>query len=153
MSNKNQIYNEFNFNQKLLEKAIDLLKFSRKHKKMPVQNPGNLDLPLNFPENGFGSESALTKLYHNFLDSSSQLHHPGFMAHMDPPTPSLVWAMSLWQVAMNQNQLHFDTSPNGQLISERVLNWLAPIYGMSGGHFVSGSTIANLTALWVARKI
>lgn len=32
-----------------------------------------------------------------------------------------------------------------------VLNWLTPYFGMQGGHFCAGSTIANLTGIWAAR--
>jgi len=30
--------------------------------------------------------------------------------------------------------------------------WLAPFFGMNGGHMTPGSTVANLTALWSARE-
>jgi L-2,4-diaminobutyrate decarboxylase len=32
------------------------------------------------------------------------------------------------------------------------MDWIVPFFGMSGGHMVPGSTIANLTALWAARE-
>jgi L-2,4-diaminobutyrate decarboxylase len=32
-----------------------------------------------------------------------------------------------------------------------VVSWLAPFFGMTGGHMTPGSTLANLTALWAAR--
>jgi L-2,4-diaminobutyrate decarboxylase len=56
-------------------------------------------------------------------------------------------------VATNQNLLHPDAGPAARLLTEQVVNWLAPSFGMSGGHFVPGSTIANLTALWAARQL
>ena len=33
------------------------------------------------------------------------------------------------------------------------MEWLAPAFGMDGGHVVAGSTVANLTALWAAREV
>jgi L-2,4-diaminobutyrate decarboxylase len=33
-----------------------------------------------------------------------------------------------------------------------VVAWLAPYFGMNGGHLTPGSTVANLTALWAARE-
>jgi L-2,4-diaminobutyrate decarboxylase len=40
------------------------------------------------------------------LEQVSRLDHPGFFAHMDPPTPWVTWA-----AATNQNLLHRDTAP------------------------------------------
>lgn len=37
-------------------------------------------------------------------------------------------------------------------MEERVVAWLAPFFGMNGGHMTPGSTVANLTALWSARE-
>jgi L-2,4-diaminobutyrate decarboxylase len=34
-----------------------------------------------------------------------------------------------------------------------VIQWLAPFFGMQGGHMTPGSTVANLTALWAAREL
>ena len=54
---------------------------------------------------------------------------------------------------MLQNLLHPDAAPAARSLTEKVVDWLAPSFGMSGGHFVPGSTIANLTALWAARQL
>ena len=84
---------------------------------------------------------------------TSPLPPPAFMAHMDPPTPSVAWTTALWQAALNQNLLHPDVAPKARLLSERVVTWIAPFFGMGGGHFVPGSSISNLTALWAAREL
>jgi L-2,4-diaminobutyrate decarboxylase len=72
---------------------------------------------------------------------------------MDPPTPWMTWAAALWAAAMNQNLLHPDTAPAARRLEPQVVGWLAPVFGMGGGHLVPGSTLANLTALWAAREI
>ncbi|KAF0654269.1 L-2,4-diaminobutyrate decarboxylase [Cyanobium sp. Copco_Reservoir_LC18] len=59
--------------------------------------------------------------------------------------------MALWDASLNQNLLHEMTSPFATQAEERVVSWLTPYFGMQGGHVCSGSTIANLTALWAAR--
>lgn len=74
------------------------------------------------------------------------------MAHMDPPTPWITWATALWNASLNQNLLHPATAPIARDIEKRVVDWLAPLFGMDGGHLVPGSTLANLTALWAARE-
>jgi glutamate/tyrosine decarboxylase-like PLP-dependent enzyme len=55
--------------------------------------------------------------------------------------------------AVNQNLLHPDTGPVARLLEPLVVGWLAPVFGMGGGHLVPGSTLANLTALWAARDL
>jgi L-2,4-diaminobutyrate decarboxylase len=72
---------------------------------------------------------------------------------MDPPTPWMTWAAALWSAAFNQNLLHTDTAPAARELERRVVDWLAPPFGMDGGHLVPGSTVANLTALWAAREV
>jgi glutamate/tyrosine decarboxylase-like PLP-dependent enzyme len=49
--------------------------------------------------------------------------------------------------------LHEATSPFATQAEALVLAWLAPLFGMRGGHFCAGSTIANLTGLWAARDV
>lgn len=71
---------------------------------------------------------------------------------MDPPTPWITWATTLWNASLNQNLLHPATAPVARDVEERVVEWLAPFFGMTGGHMTPGSTLANLTALWAARE-
>lgn len=75
------------------------------------------------------------------------------MAHMDPPTPWITWATTLWNASLNQNLLHPATAPVARDMEARVVDWLGPFFGMDGGHMVPGSTVANLTALWAAREL
>lgn len=125
-----------------LNRALELLVSRR-------SNP--VDLPLTLPESGLGDVSALEMLSGHVLDGAAQLGSPTSLAHMDPPTPWITWAMALWNASLNQNLLHEMTSPFATQAEEMVLNWLTPYFGMEGGHFCAGSTIANLTGLWAAR--
>jgi len=72
---------------------------------------------------------------------------------MDPPTATVTWIAALWQAAANQNLLHPDAAPAARALEQRVIEWLAPYFGMAGGHLLPGSTIANLTAIWAAREL
>ena len=115
--------------------------------------PSESPLPAALPAVGMGSHKALDALAPLALDGSAQLHHPGYFAHMDPATADVACAAALWQAATNQNTLHPDAAPAARAMEQRVVAWLAPFFGMSGGHLVSGSTVANLTALWAARDV
>jgi L-2,4-diaminobutyrate decarboxylase len=111
----------------------------------------SVDLPLTLPETGLGDMPTLEMLSGHVLDRAAQLGSPTSLAHMDPPTPWITWAMALWNASLNQNMLHEMTSPFATQAEALVLSWLAPYFGMQGGHFCAGSTIANLTGLWAAR--
>jgi L-2,4-diaminobutyrate decarboxylase len=113
----------------------------------------SLDLPASLPRDGAGELAALERLAPSVVGGARRLGDPGFLAHMDPPTPWVAWAGAQWAAALNQNLLHPDTAPVARRLEQRVVAWLAPFFGMSGGHLVPGSTVANLTALWAAREL
>jgi L-2,4-diaminobutyrate decarboxylase len=127
-----------------LAKALELLA-SRGH--------AAVDLPHTLPEAGLGEMRALELLAGHVLDGAARLGAPASLAHMDPPTPWITWAMALWNASLNQNLLHEATSPFATQAEALVLAWLAPSFGMQGGHCCAGSTLANLTGLWAARDV
>ena len=140
-------------NRPLLNEALDLLEAARKPRSHPVPSTDDLNtLPTKLAEDGIGEVEALRLLAPTVLGQSAQLHHPGYFAHMDPPTPTIAWATALWQAAANQNTLHPDVAPTARLLQSRVIDWLAPFFGMQGGHFTAGGTLANFTAMWAARE-
>ena len=108
---------------------------------------------LEISETGLGVAAAIEACAPLILGLAARLDHPASLAHMDPPAPVIAWAGELWNARLNQNLLHPETSPAARLIESHLVEWLAPFFGMDGGHFTSGSTLANLTALWAARDL
>lgn len=108
-------------------------------------------LPRSLPVSGIGESAALRQLAPLVLGGAQRLDGALAMAHMDPPTPWITWATTLWNAALNQNLLHPDTAPVARDLEALVVSWLAPFFGMDGGHLVPGSSVANLTAIWAAR--
>jgi L-2,4-diaminobutyrate decarboxylase len=119
----------------------------------PRPSEAALTLPSALPETGLGESEALERLAPIVIGQARRLGAPEAFAHMDPPTPWIAWAATLWTAALNQNLLHPDVAPVARDLEVRVVDWLAPLFGMDGGHMVPGSTIANLTALWAAREV
>jgi len=113
----------------------------------------SFNLPSELPAQGVGGEPALMQLADGFFPPAARLGHAGYFAHMDPPTPWVSWVGALWAASCNQNLLHQDTGSGARDLEEIVVGWLAPFFGMNGGHLVPGSTLANLTALWAAREL
>lgn len=137
---------DFRTNEDELLRAVQLLAGSASVADQQVE------LPNVLPSAGIGPSAAMSRLFHDVLAESRDLGAPGFFAHMDPPTPWVTWAMHLWTASRNQNLLHPDTAPRARELEQRVVEWLAPLFAMSGGHMTPGSTVANLTAIWAARE-
>lgn len=131
-----------------LEQALRLLLSSPEAQGASVD-----DLPSGLPESGLGETATLALLAPLILGGARRLNAPHALAHMDPPTPWISWATTLWNAALNQNLLHPDVAPVARDVEARVVNWLAPCFGMDGGHMTPGSTVANLTAVWAAREV
>ncbi len=128
-----------------LHHAVDLLAAATQGQPLAA-------LPEAMPERGIGASAAIDLLAPLILGGAAPLGAPTAFAHMDPPTPWITWAISLWNAALNQNLLHPATAPVARKIEEVVIAWLAPYFGMQGGHMTPGSTVANLTALWAGRE-
>lgn len=112
-----------------------------------------LNLPAALSSDGMDAERALSVVAPYVRGGARDLGHPGFLAHMDPPTPWVSWVATLLAASSNQNLLHPDTAPAARTLEQTVVGWLAPMFAMAGGHLVPGSTVANLTALWAARDL
>jgi L-2,4-diaminobutyrate decarboxylase len=136
---------EFSVNSDGLHQAVELM-------SSDFSNEEGLALPLELPQVGMGSTAALNSLAPSILGGAARLGEATSFAHMDPPTPWITWAITLWNASLNQNLLHPATAPVARQMEQRVVAWLAPFFGMNGGHMTPGSTVANLTALWSARE-
>tara|TARA_Y100000588_G_C14251726_1_gene923700 strand:- start:285 stop:1496 length:1212 start_codon:yes stop_codon:yes gene_type:complete len=120
--------------------------------KVTHQSPSP-GLPKKFPPNGLGERKTIEVLGPIALGKATQLGAPLAFAHMDPPTPWITWITTLWNASLNQNLLHPDVSPVARDFEKLAIDWLCPYFGMDGGHMTPGSTLSNLTALWVARDL
>jgi len=136
---------EFAVDSDGLHQAVELM-------SRDFSNAEGLDLPIELPQFGIGSAAAMNSLAPRILGGAARLGEATSFAHMDPPTPWITWAITLWNASLNQNLLHPATAPVARQMEQRVVAWLAPFFGMNGGHMTPGSTIANLTALWSARE-
>ena len=136
---------EFAVDSDGLHQAVNLM-------SRDFSNADGLALPIELPQIGMGSTAALNSLAPNILGGAALLGEATSFAHMDPPTPWITWAITLWNASLNQNLLHPATAPVARQMEQRVVAWLAPFFGMNGGHMTPGSTVANLTALWSARE-
>lgn len=88
--------------------------------------------------------------------------HPGYVGHMDTLASSVGIFSDLIVSAMNNNMLAWEMSPLFTEMEQRVMAWIASLFGLDNpevrseagpmGTMVSGGTLANMTALLVARN-
>lgn len=136
-----------------LRQAFERLIAARRASGEPMPTPAGAVFPTALPADGIGAEEALRWAIDVGITKAARLDHPGYLAHMDPPTPWPTWVAVTIAASANQNLLHPDAAPVARDLEARVIAWLAPAFGMDGGHLVPGSTLANLTALWAAREL
>ena len=136
---------EFLFDAQALEHAVALM-------GQAFVSGDAVSLGASLPETGMGSLATLDQLAPLVLGQAARLGSPVAFAHKDPPTPWITWATTLWNASLNQNLLHPATAPIARALEEKVIEWLSPYFGMTGGHMTPGSSAANLTALWAARE-
>jgi glutamate/tyrosine decarboxylase-like PLP-dependent enzyme len=108
--------------------------------------------PTELPLNGIGDAAAFALFSTAIQSRSARLGDVHALAHMDPPPLDIAARLVGLNAEFNQNMLHREVSPFATEVEARVIDWLAPLFGMRCGHFCSGSTLANLTAIWRARE-
>ena len=96
-----------------LEHAVDLLRQTSK-----IQE----NLPDEFPNQGVGELETLNLLSPHVLGCAARLDSSNALAHMDPPTPWITWATTLWNARLNQNLLQPATAPFAIEAEKKVID-------------------------------
>ena len=109
------------------------------------------------------AESLMQKLVAHSVHTAA----PSFIGHMTSALPYFVLSLSKMMVGLNQNLVKIETSKAFTPMERQVLGMMHHlVYGESDGFykkwmhsanhslgaFCSGGTIANITALWIARN-
>ena len=121
-------------------------------------DPAKLLAALNepAPENGTEFETVLEQLERDILTNTMHVNHPRFFAYVPGPG-NFVGAMA--DALISGYNVFAGTWISGSgpaAVELTVIEWLRTACGFpkgSGGLFVSGGTMANLTALVVARQV
>lgn len=118
-------------------------------------NMGEL-LSENLPEQGKSYQDVLAECRDRVVQHSMFFGHPNYIGHMiTQPTVMAIFADAL-TAALNQSVFLWEVGPAAAHLEMEVIRWFAKLFGLgeqSGGTFVSGGTVANLTAILVARNL
>lgn len=101
-----------------------------------------------------GMAEVLEKLT-NRLKGNYPFHHPRYAGQMLKPPHPIAWLAYSLAMTINPNNHALDGGPPTSEMELEVIAELAAMIGYPQhlGHLTSGGTVANLEALWVARKI
>lgn len=89
------------------------------------------------------------------LKGNYPFHHPVYAGQMLKPPHPVAWAAYSIAMSINPNNHALDGGPPSSEMEKEVMAKLAVFFGYDEkflGHLTSSGTIANLEALWVARK-
>ncbi len=89
------------------------------------------------------------------LEGNYPFHHPMYAGQMLKPPHPVAWAAYSIAMSINPNNHALDGGPPTSAMEKEIMAELARFFGYGEtylGHLTASGTIANLEALWVARK-
>lgn len=111
-----------------------------------------LDEPL--PEEGRTIEELFQEFRDVVVPNSTQVAHPCFLPYVLPSPNGIAAFAEVLASTLNQNCNLWTLSPAANAIEQRVISWFHDLFGFpkgGGGIITSGGSMANLTALAIAR--
>lgn len=152
------------------ELSQNLNKFLREHivaEEKPLTEIEKDFTDSSMPESPTYVSEHTEHLLNTLVSQSVHTSAPSFIGHMTSALPYFLMPLSKIMIALNQNLVKIETSKAFTPLERQVLGILHRlIYGQQDGFyshwmhsadhslgaFCSGGTIANITALWVARN-
>jgi glutamate/tyrosine decarboxylase-like PLP-dependent enzyme len=123
------------------------------HGKSPDRVKAFFDEPL--PESANNLENLLATVQKNVVDYSTLNLSPHFMSYVMSGANQVGVLALLLEAGLNQNSGKWHLGASAAEIELWTIRWLAEFIGYpvkTGGIFVSGGSMANLTCLMAARK-
>lgn len=109
---------------------------------------------MQIPAKGQAPEKVVSFMQDQVYAFGYASEHPRFLGFIPSTASKLSWLGDIMTAAYNRHAGSYANFPTGYILEDQVLNWLCNKAGFSknaGGLFVSGGSMANLTALTIAR--
>jgi glutamate/tyrosine decarboxylase-like PLP-dependent enzyme len=142
--------------------AVDLIIDHMNHlKSKPVSEAIDSDILRNkltesIPENGADPKEFLHFLTRNVFNQITHVDHPHFLAFVPGPSNYVGVVADFLASGFNVFPTAWIAGAGAEQIELTTINWLKSMLGFpdsAEGLFVSGGSMANLTALTVARQV
>lgn len=108
----------------------------------------------DIPKDGHGAKEVVEKMMQDVYQYRGDSNHPRFFGFVPGPASSISWLGDIMTSAYNIHAGGSKLAPMVNCIEQKLLRWLCDQVGFgaqAGGVFVSGGSMANITALTAAR--
>ena len=109
---------------------------------------------IGIPAKGCSIDTVITEMIEDVYKYRANANHPRFFGFVPGPASMLSWLGDVMTTAYNIHAGGWATSSAASCIEQELIGWLCAQAGYtqkSGGLFVSGGSMANMTALIAAR--
>ncbi len=109
---------------------------------------------IGIPSKGRSIDKVVNEMIEDIYKYRAESNHPRFFGFVPGPASMLSWLGDIMTAAYNIHAATWTTSPAASCIEQELISWLCTQVGYtekSGGLFVSGGSMANMTALTAAR--
>ena len=107
------------------------------------------------PSQGRDLDDVIAEMAHDVIGYGYNADHARFMGFVPGPTTAISWLGDVMAAGYNRHAGSFANYPAGCVAERELLRWMCDKAGFpaetAGGIFVSGGSMANLTAITAAR--
>lgn len=122
-------------------------------KNIPTEKLEQIE-KLEIPKQGRDLQEVVNEMSDDVFQYGYNVNHPRYFGFIPGPSGMLSWLGDVMTSAYNRHAGSFLTFPSGEVIEKNLIEWLCEKIGFgkeSSGLFVSGGSMANMTALTIAR--
>ncbi|ABX42523.1 pyridoxal phosphate-dependent decarboxylase family protein [Lachnoclostridium phytofermentans] len=109
---------------------------------------------MNIPEEGRSIDTVVNEMMEDIYQYGCHTNHTRFLGFIPGPASEVSWLGDIMTSAYNLHAGSFMNCPAASCIEQELIQWLCEQAGYTneaGGLFVSGGSMANMTALCAAR--
>ena len=106
------------------------------------------------PQKGRAADEVVREMEEEVFSYRYNVNHPRYLGFVPGPASSLSWLGEVMTSAYNLHAGSYMSCPAANILEQKLLSWFcqqAGYTGKPGGIFVSGGSMANITALTAAR--
>ncbi len=134
---------------------VEALGTSASRVPLDLGNSGPFPDAIELPDDPVALDTILADFRTHIVPGAMNASHPGYLGHMDTIAGAIPTFASLLSAGLNNNPLFFEESPSLTRLESELMEGFATRFGMpggAGGMLTTAGTVANLTAMLLARQ-